>query len=127
MLNGSDANEDENDPTVTRTIWFARHWGFRWLRVVNLFALVSTDPRALYAHDDPVGWENDHFIALALLESNCFITAWGVHGAFQNRGPKVLRSLTGRAPRRVFHLGLTKDGHPKHPLYLPKSTQRQMW
>ncbi len=127
MLNGSTANENDNDPTVARTIGFARQWGFRWLRVVNLFALAATDPKLLYSHPDPIGWENDHFIAKAMLEAKEFIVAWGTHGAFKERGPQVLRMLLKMAPKRVFHLGVTKAGHPRHPLYLPKSTERQAY
>ena len=125
MLNGSKANENSNDPTVTRTIGFALGWGFRFLRVVNIFALVSTDPRELYRHSEPIGGENDHFIAKAIVETSQFIAAWGVHGALMDRGPQVLRMLLGMAPVRVAHLGLTKDGHPRHPLYLPKTVERQ--
>ncbi len=125
MLNGSKANENDTDPTVTRTIGFARLWGFRWLRVVNLFALVATDPKELYYHPDPIGWENDHFIAKAMVECQQFITGWGVHGALQGRGAQVLRRLLSMAPKRVYHLGLTKEGHPRHPLYLPKVSTRQ--
>lgn len=127
MLNGSSANENDNDPTVTRTIGFARRWGFRWLRVVNAFALVATDPRDLYSHADPVGWENDHFIASAMVDCQQFVTAWGVHGALHGRGGQVLRMLMRIAPRRVCHLGLTKAGHPKHPLYLPRTTVRHLF
>ncbi len=126
MLNGSSANESDNDPTVTRTIGFARLWGFRWLRVVNAFALVATDPRELYAHPEPVGTENDHFIAKAMVDCQQFIAAWGVHGALHGRGADVLRMLMRIGSRRVYHLGLTKDGHPKHPLYLPKTTARRL-
>lgn len=125
MLNGSKANEHDNDPTVTRTIGFARQWGFRWLRVVNAFGLAATNPRELYSHPDPVGWENDHFIAKAMVDCDQFVAAWGVHGALHGRGVEVLRMILRIAPRRVYHLGLTKDGHPKHPLYLPKTSERQ--
>jgi hypothetical protein len=125
MLNGSTANENDNDPTVTRTIGFARGWGFRWLRVVNAFGLAATDPKELYSHPDPVGPQNDEYIVKALWEADQFIVAWGVHGALHERGAKVLGMLTRIAPGRVYHLGLTKGGYPKHPLYLPKTTERQ--
>lgn len=125
MLNGSKANENDNDPTVTRTIGFARLWGFRWLRVVNAFGLVATDPSELYVHHDPVGPENDHFVAKAMLECSQFVAAWGVHGALHGRGAQVLRMLLEIAPMRLYHLGLTKGGHPAHPLYLPKVSERQ--
>ena len=55
MLNPSKADEKYNDPTIRRCIGFAREWGFGLLHVVNLLALMSTDPRALLKADDP-GW-----------------------------------------------------------------------
>jgi hypothetical protein len=27
----------------------------------------------------------------------------------------------------VFHLGLTKAGHPKHPLYIAYTQQPELW
>ncbi len=57
MLNPSIADEVRTDPTVRRCVGFARRWGFGALEVVNLFALVSTDPNGLQDADDPVGRE----------------------------------------------------------------------
>ena len=44
-----------------------------------------------------------------------FSKAWGVHGAHQDRAAAVLAMLPG-----IHCLRLTKDGHPGHPLYLPR-------
>jgi hypothetical protein len=49
MLNPSVAGETDDDATVTRCIARAAKGGYGALEVVNLFALVSTDPQALYA------------------------------------------------------------------------------
>ena len=54
------------------------------------------------------------------------IAAWGTHGAHLDRGPEVemLIRSTGVA---AHHLGLTKQGHPRHPLYLGYTVQPEPW
>jgi len=124
MLNPSTADASQEDPTIRRCVGFARSWGYGALAIVNLFALRSTDPRALYAHATPVGERNDAFIAAQATISDLVIAAWGVHGAHQDRGAAVLRML--RREVKVRCIGVTKDGHPKHPLYLRGDLQPQV-
>lgn len=118
MLNPSTATELATDPTVERTLRFARSWGYGANEVVNLFAYRATDPMALSLQEDPVGTGNDLAILSAAQAADVTIAAWGVHGRLGDRSETVLRML---ADARVeFHyLRLTKDGHPSHPLYLP--------
>lgn len=133
MLNPSTATHEVSDPTVTRCAGFARSWGYTAFIVANLFSLRSTDPRALKgdktAEGDPENW---YSIARAAGEASIVICAWGVHGELRNRARAVLDGLRSIGDLRVpetlltpkLHcLGVTKDGHPKHPLYLPASAQ----
>lgn len=116
MLNPSTADEVRLDPTVTRCCGYARRWGYGCIEVVNIFALRSTDPKGLLAVEDPVGPENDRHILAAVADAALVVAAWGVHGALQGRD-RIVRGLL--ADRCVLYcLGTTKDGHPKHPLYL---------
>ena len=46
-LNPSKAGEKDDDPSVRKTVGFARRWGFGRVVLVNLNPIVSTDPRAL--------------------------------------------------------------------------------
>ena len=62
MLNPSTADAFAEDPTIRRCLIFAHREGCGGLTVVNLFALRSTDPKALTRHPDPVGPANDTFI-----------------------------------------------------------------
>lgn len=120
MLNPSTADANQDDPTIRRCIGFAKSWGFGGLIVGNLFALRSTDPKALYGHPDPIGPENDRHLLAIARSSRKIICAWGTHGTFRDRGREV-------AERFEFFplaaLKVTADGHPGHPLYVAASTQ----
>lgn len=130
MLNPSTATEVQNDPTVERCERRARALGFGGFRVTNIFAWRDTDPRAMRAAADPVGPANDAAItescAWAAGAGDRIIAAWGTHGAHLDRGPAVERLLRAQ-PRPLHHLGLTKDGHPKHPLYIAYDQQPIPW
>lgn len=121
MLNPSVADAVVNDRTVTRCVRFAKSWGYASLTVCNLFALRSTDPRALHAHTDPVGPGNDEEIARCVRHADLIVAAWGPPGMFLYRDQTVMPLL---GPL-VYCLGMTKDGHPRHPLYLLKTTRPQ--
>lgn len=123
MLNPSTADAEQDDPTIRRCIRFSQSWGSGGLVVVNLFALRSTVPGAIYAHPDPVGPENDATIFdEARAAFGRIVCAWGVHGAYRNRGLRVVRLLQ-QAGRPVYRLGAaTKHGHPRHPLYVKGDT-----
>ena len=114
MLNPSTADADQDDPTIRRCLGFARAWQCDYLTVVNLFALRSTDPAALLAHPDPIGPENDDAIMKAVACADYVVAAWGVHGSIRGRGVAVRQLIL--KPLRC--LGLTKSGHPRHPLYV---------
>ena len=44
-LNPSTADENENDPTITRCINFAKSWGYGSVCVTNLFALLCNSTK----------------------------------------------------------------------------------
>jgi hypothetical protein len=107
-LNPSTADETQDDPTIRRCIDFARRWGFARLKMLNLFALRSTDPRGLLTADDPVGPENDCTISKVVGGSDLIICAWGVFPP-DGRVKAVLEFVA--APHC---LGLTKpNGEPR--------------
>ncbi|KKM80047.1 hypothetical protein LCGC14_1343720 [marine sediment metagenome] len=123
MLNPSTADAETDDPTIRRCIGFARRWGFRRLDVGNLFAWRATNPKEIRQVSDPVGPENDRRLMYLSECADAVIAAWGTHGAYRNRDSDVLALLAGK----VEHLGLTKQGHPKHPLYLRNDVARVGW
>lgn len=126
MLNPSTATEVQNDPTVERCERRARALGFGAFRVLNIFAYRATDPRDMRRAADPVGPDNDAAILGSLDWADRIICAWGTHGAHLDRGPSVEKSLR-EAGAELHHLGLSKDGHPKHPLYIGYAVQPTLW
>lgn len=126
MLNPSTATELQNDPTVERCERRARALGFGAFRVANIFAYRATDPRVMRAALDPVGPENDRMIAQSAPWADRIICAWGSHGAHMARGAQV-EALLRATGCPLFHLGLTRHGHPKHPLYIAYAKQPEPW
>lgn len=128
-LNPSTADEHSDDPTIRRCWKFAERWGFAEMIMLNLFAYRATDPGEMKASADPVGDAND--AAIVRIASNPDVTrivvAWGVHGVHRGRGAKVLASLSAVAGPKLHCLGRTKDGHPRHPLYLSNDVQLEGW
>jgi hypothetical protein len=127
MLNPSTADETKLDPTLRRCLGFARAWGYGGFEVINLFALRSSKPSVLYTHKDPVGPANDAAILDVTLRCALTVAAWGVHGLRLHRGDTV-RRMVANAGRPALHvLGLTRNGAPKHPLYLPADLEPTPW
>ena len=121
MLNPSTADETVEDPTIRRCISFARLWGYAGIEVYNLFALRSTDPRALKHHPDPVGPENNEWIIQAQIRCETLVCAWGNHGDLHGRAKFVIDRLFEKR-ERIGVLELTGKGHPRHPLYVKGDT-----
>ena len=119
MLNPSVADAKCNDPTIRRCLGFAQSWGFGSLEVVNLFALCTSDPVLLKESPDPIGPENDFYLQSAV-EKGPVLAAWGCHGGMGQRDEMVLGMLP---VRRLWCLGITKRGHPRHPLYVAAATR----
>lgn len=120
MLNPSTADGIQDDPTIRRCRGFAEMWGAGGLIVGNLFAYRATDPRELRRVDDPVGQDNDAALRQIAAKASKVICAWGAHGAYRNRDREVLEILRDMRVVPVA-LSFTKDGHPRHPLYLSYS------
>ena len=101
MLNPSTADEEVLDPTVRRCLGYAQAWGFGSFEVGNIFALRSTDPRALRAAADPVGRANDAKLISIAARSDLVVCGWGAHGGLQGRDRAVLELLepVARSPR----------------------------
>ena len=117
MLNPSTADADQDDQTIRKCRGFARREGCGGFIVANLFAFRATDPKQLLTADDPIGPENDAMtrdaIRCATETGGPIIAAWGAHKIVGDRAKLVVTWAEG-----IQCLGLTKAGHPRHPLYL---------
>lgn len=119
MLNPSTADATKDDPTIRRCIAFAKSWGFGSLFVGNLFAYRATNPKELLTAIDPIGQFNAQWNELAAKDADMIVCAWGnspIINALQKRYGKNYTPLSGMG--ELHYIELSKDGTPKHPLYL---------
>lgn len=133
LMNGSTADEINNDPTVTRCCERTARWdaeGFLTVggvKVVNAFAWRETDSRKLpslvKSGTDINGPENDRHILEACKGAAIVICGWGLPGhKLLNRGPQLLKLMRSRGVV-PYALRINRDGSPQHPLYLPYSVR----
>jgi len=129
MLNPSTADETKNDPTVTRCIGFAKHWGFGRLEVCNIFAYRATNPKELYDLEYPsqvIGPDNDIHLRHAIERADRVVCAWGNHGVLFNRGIFLREAITlQNRTQMVFKI--TQKGQPIHPLYQKADAELITW
>ena len=126
MLNPSSATEIQNDPTVERCERRSRALEYGAFCVTNIFAWRDTDPKKMRAALDPIGSHNDEAITKACKWADKTIAAWGTHGTHMERSAYV-EKLLAALDEPIFHLGLSKDGHPKHPLYIAYQKMPELW
>ena len=125
MLNPSTADATKDDPTIRRCRGFAKAWGCAGILVANLYAYRSTDPRNLWKAADPVGPENDAWLSRLARECGDVICAWGAHAKPER--VKAVSLMMRASGARLFCLGTTKSGAPKHPLYIPAAQPAILW
>lgn len=124
MLNPSIADEMRNDPTVERCQRRSRQWNCSGIRVVNLFAWISTSPKEMWKARrngaDIVGRPyNDDAIMHSVAGSKYVVAAWGKGDKELNeRAEEVVSMLRCSS---LLCLGKNSDGSPQHPLYIPYS------
>lgn len=132
-LNPSTADHEETDPTLRKVLHIAHRDHYGGLLLVNPFAFRAVDPSELVRGPklglDVVGPHNVEVIRRALempLLAHA-VAAWGAPKAKSLR-PAILKARTTGA-RRTWDrcLGVTKDGHPRHPLYLRNDTAIREW
>lgn len=129
MFNPSTANATEDDATIRKCVGFSKRWGYGRMIVVNLYAVRNRDPKAVARTVDPVGPMNDYWIRQAFGESRQVVCAWGCAQHMPSIGQRIIDVLAFAELERceTVCLGRRGDGHPRHPLMLSYSTERQTY
>lgn len=136
MLNPSKAGASENDPTICRLLGFSQRFGFDGIDVVNLYSYISTDPKKIRGTPGP--WmfgpeHNTHVREFIREHKGKIVCAWGAN-AHLDAVLRFKRLLNQEYPETredrldrdlLSCFGVTKNGHPKHPLYLANNTPLQ--
>jgi hypothetical protein len=122
LLNPSTADAERDDPTICRVTAFSRSWGAGGLQVANLYPLRATDPAALWAAPEALRLGDaeraDAAIAELCRSSAAVVLAWGAQGARCPGRVRVAIEVARAAQVPLVHLGLTRGGQPRHPLYV---------
>ncbi|WP_165997582.1 DUF1643 domain-containing protein [Bacillus sp. Cs-700] len=101
---------------------FTKSWGYGEMKIVNLFALISTDPNLLRSHSSPVGENNNDYILGAVEQSDLLVFAWGEkHCNIQKRNSETIELLRDFKPKCIKKT--VSGNHPRHPLYLRKGLE----
>ncbi len=114
MLNPSTADAVADDPTIRRCMGFAQSCGYSRLVVRNLFPIRATNPRDLLKLDHPTAGASGTNALRRALKADIVIAAWGGFVPF-DRDAIARRLFRGRD---LYCLGVTKNGNPRHPLYV---------
>ena len=130
MLNPSTADVTTNDNTIRRCIGYAKREQCDAIRVVNLFALRNRNPKVIIA--DPysaVGPGNVEYLrdafARAAVAGEMIVAGWGC-----TVSPQIALSLLPTLDGQfltMMCLGQTRDGSPRHPLYLSVDQPFEVW
>lgn len=123
-MNPSTAAAEVDDPTVRRETDFSRRWGFRRFVKANVMDYRATHPRDLTAPGVvPCSPENLPIIREQAAQAGLIMLAFGALApALRVHGEACVRAL--RDDGRALHcLGLTKNGAPRHPLYMRKDCE----
>lgn len=119
MLNPSTADAERDDPTIRKCVGFARRMGFGGFTVVNLFALMATDPADLKRASYERHPDEDEELGLAMERADAVVCAWGSNARKLARPAEVMALIRRKQPSLTLRaLAMNGDGTPAHPLML---------
>ena len=119
------------DNTTKKIIKICKNHNYGKVTILNLFALISSNPKKLFIHKRPIGYLNNLFIYKNLKywseNKNCHLwLGWGNKGVFLNRNKKVVKIIMNfysikknnfNKPIGPLFIKKTIKYNPIHPLY----------
>lgn len=126
--NPSTATEEADDPTVALEWNIAQRLGFDSYCKVNISPYRSTDPKLLKLADAPlVPAGHRRLVLRRALEAGAVVVACGVPwGRLAGEARGLLADLD-LMNGKMWALGSTSEGWPRHPLYMGSSPTLGRW
>jgi hypothetical protein len=127
-MNPSTATPHVNDPTLNKDCRFVTDWGLWAFVKTNVADYRATNPRELLNLDiSPASDKNLPMIrALAALPTcDRIVLGWGVVNKVLLPHARATLDALRRDGRKLWCWDFTKDGHPKHELYVAYGTPLQ--
>jgi len=129
-VNPSTASPEDLDPTMKRVDSFAKANGYDSYIMINLYPMRATDPKHMHDKmDEEIVSKNLQIIEDVLAVGNCDVwAAWGeiIKTSKKEYLKKCLEEIVRIADKYQvtwYTIGQeTKDGHPRHPLYLKEDS-----
>jgi hypothetical protein len=118
--NPSTADALVDDPTAKRVQGFARRDGYDGFLLINGAAYRAREPEAVPRCWRGIGPENEEALRGIAEMVPTIVCAWGTAG--HALGVGLALRIFRETFCRLLCWGVTKDGHPRHPLYLPANT-----
>lgn len=125
MLNPSTADAEIDDATIRSLLRLLGGLAYGSFEVVNVFALRATDPMELLTARDPVGPDNEAAVRASIGRCDVAICAWGAWPPAREASIYIRNAIRAARPA-MYCFGKTKDGSPRHPLYIKSGTELQV-
>jgi hypothetical protein len=119
-MNPSTADGDVDDPTIRREISFTDREGLKGYLKVNVMDYRATDPKRLLSMtpDERCSRHNYRTIREKAQAASFVVAAWGTLPMPLRPHAIAVEELLRIDGVRLLCLGTTKDGSPRHPLYV---------
>jgi len=136
-LNPSKSNQTFLDNTTKKIIKISNNYNYGKIKLINLFGLISTSPKSLQIHKDPIGFLNNKVIENHInywsRSLNCDLwIGWGNKGTLFDRDMQVYKIIKkyisykkknfSRNTKPLL-INKTKHNNPMHPLYCPDNSK----